>query len=359
MTMKSKIHLVAVLSLCLACFETGNAQALEKAQKGSSKSMFEEMVGKLSPPTEVSSSPLEAPIDQTRYVVGPGDILSVSLWGANSFSYTLTVTPEGTLIIPTVGELKVADTKLCDVKEKVSSALKSKYLSTSVTTTLISPRSFIITVTGTVLNQGQYRATPVDRVEKVVVQASRVFLPSATVTVQATTKKEEMQANQSVYNDPKMNQVAEIFNNISTRNILLIRRGGDTVRVDIPKFYATMNDRYNPFLLEGDIVFIPRRLWDRNFIAVYGAVNAPGKFEYAEGDSLFDALLIAQGVTPLSDLSKVNVLRMNDRGEIAEEFSLNLVKDRLRANIPLRRGDRVTVSEVSTEIPGLSRSGSW
>ena len=339
-----RIHLLTVLLIFLAACTQLTAQVTGKGETSSAKSALGEMIGRLSPSTETPSSPLEGPIDQNQYVVGPGDVLAVSVWGAMSLTYQLTVTPEGTLIIPTVGELKVAGTKLFDVKEKVSVAVKGKYLSTKITTTLIAPRAFIVTVTGSILNQGQYRALSVDRVERVVVQASRVYLPTATVTIESRGG-----AKEGLYNDPKMNQVAEIFTNISTRNILLIRSNGDTLKVDIPKFYATKNDRHNPFLLEGDIVFVPRKDLGRNFVSVQGAVNAPGKYEYVEGDSLFDALLIAQGVTPQVDLSRIGVNRLDNAGETAEELSLNILNEGAKANIRLRRGDRITVGEVPNQ----------
>ena len=56
----------------------------------------------------------DAPVDPETYLLGPSDIVSVNLWISPPASFTLTVTPEGTLIIPTVGEVHVEGIPLAD-----------------------------------------------------------------------------------------------------------------------------------------------------------------------------------------------------------------------------------------------------
>ena len=336
--------LLIVVSLS-ACIDPSKAQLPDRRE---AQTVLDQMLGRTTPSGIIPTPALEGPIDPAKYSVGPSDMLTVSVWGPVSFSVTLTVTPDGNLIVPTVGVLNVAGRTLDEVKRSVRQSVSSKYTVGEITTTLIRARSFLVNVTGNILNPGQFEMTPADRVEKAIVDASRVFLPSATVTVQATTDKEARPPiQQSIYNDPSLNQVMEIFGKISTRNIKVFRRN-DTLRVDIPKFYATRDDRHNPFLLDGDVIFVPRKVEGRNFLGVYGAVNTPGVYEYVESDSLSDALLIAGGPTPDADLRSVRVLRMNDRGDPMEE----MVVDRSTglANVKLRTGDRVVVGQTPSEI---------
>jgi len=42
----------------------------------------------------------------------------------------------------------------------------------------------------------------------------------------------------------------------SRRDIHVTRRNGDIYRVDILRYYATQNDALNPFLREGDEIFV-------------------------------------------------------------------------------------------------------
>lgn len=342
--MKVLQSIVLVIMVFLARVPTTEAQITERRE---AQSVLDQVLGRSTPSATIPTPALEGPIDPAKYIVGPSDILAVSVWGPVSFTATLTVTPEGNLVVPTVGVLKVAGETLDDVKKLVGKAARSKYSVGEVTTTLLRARSFIVSVTGNILNPGQYQATSADRVEKVVVDASRVFLPAATVTVQATTEKNAQQPiQQSIYNDPRLNQVMEIFGNISTRNIKVLRRN-DTLHVDIRKFYATRDDRYNPFLLDGDVVFVPRKIPDKNFIGVYGAINTPGVYEYVDSDSLTDALLIAGGPTPDADLRLIRVLRMNEFGDPTEEFMID--RSTASANLKLQKGDRIVVGQMHDE----------
>jgi protein involved in polysaccharide export with SLBB domain len=340
--MKVKRRIFFCSLIVSAAVQMASGQIPERRE---AESALEQILGRTNQPAGVTTPPLEAPIDPAKYRVGPSDMLAVAIWGPVNFSSSLTVTPEGNLIIPTVGVLKVAGETLDEAKRLVKQVVKVKYPVGEVTTTLVRPRSFLVTVTGNVLNPGQYQATPADRVERVVVSASRVYMPAATVTVQATTEKEaSMPIQQSIYNDPRLNQVMEIFGEISTRNIKVFR-GKDTLHVDIPKFYATREDRYNPFLLDGDVVFVPRKVVGKNFIGVYGAVNTPGVYDYVETDSVSDALLIAGGLMPDADPRAVRLFRMNEKGEPDDEFLLDLTSGSANSNMKLRVGDRIVVGE--------------
>jgi protein involved in polysaccharide export with SLBB domain len=303
-------------------------------------------------PQQFPSVPMESTIDPQRYIVGPSDVISVGIWGPNPSalsmsSIPLVVTPEGTLIVPTVGEIRVAGLSLADAKDKVSQAVKKRYLQGDITVTLLSPRTFLVNVSGAVLNQGSYIASPIERVDKLVIQASRVYQPSSTVTIQANPKEGEQTVSQSPFNDPRRNQVAQIMRDVSTRNILLKRRDGKTYHVDIPLYYATKDDRYNPFLLDGDVVFIPRKDIEKNFVSIYGAVNSPGQYEFVTDDSLTRIVKIAQGYTELADLEDVVVSRLSEDGNRTNEIHLSLdsILQGKEADFPLQRGDRISIKE--------------
>lgn len=301
----------------------------------------EETVDKLKP------FPMEGAIDPKVYVVGPSDLLNVAVWGPVSFSYALLVTPEGTLIIPTVGEIHVADQKLADVKLHASGLVKKRYPSGDVSITLLRPRAFIVSLKGTVIKPGQYTATAVDRVEKILVEGIGVVYPSATFTIPAYTPEEGLLSQVEKFKAPRVTQSKQLYEDASTRNIKLLRRNGDTIRVDIPKYYATRDDRYNPFLLDGDIINVPQKMVKRNMIAVYGAVNAPGEYEFAEGDNLLDLISIADGLVPTADPDNVVVSRLDSNGLQVEEqtFSLTAIGAGKRANPQLQRGDRILAKE--------------
>src|SRR5690606_12678462 len=50
-----------------------------------------------------SEAVLEGPVDRRTYTLGPGDVLTIALFGFRSRVLTIEVAPEGTIIVPEVG----------------------------------------------------------------------------------------------------------------------------------------------------------------------------------------------------------------------------------------------------------------
>lgn len=263
---------------------------------------------------------LEAAIDPAHYFVGPSDIIAVNIWMSPPVNTMLTVTPEGTLIVPTVGEIRVSDLTLADVKERVLAEVRKKYSFAPTTVTLIKPRPIIITVTGNVIAPGLYTLSSIDRATRAIEEANRT-LPSQT---------------------EEQRQLLELM---STRSIVIKHKDGTQGRVDITKFLATREDRWNPYLREGDIVVIPRKSRTKNVFGIYGEVNAPGRYEYVEGDSLLDAVRIAQGFTRLALADSVEFSRLSTDGATLSMTVLDLrhIFQDGQPNFPLEPSDRIVV----------------
>src|SRR5207302_152953 len=107
-------------------------------------------------------------VDPEKYYVGPSDVIGVNLWMSPPISFSLTVTPEGTLIIPTVGEVMVSGQTLTDAKKKILREVRKKYLTAEITSTLMRPRPIIVNITGNVLHPGLYTRNGADRVNMVI-----------------------------------------------------------------------------------------------------------------------------------------------------------------------------------------------
>jgi polysaccharide biosynthesis/export protein len=293
----------------------------------------------------ISAIPMEGPIRPDRYIVGPSDIFQLGLWGPFSASYPVTVTPEGTVIIPTVGEVSVAGLKLSEAKDRVLQKVRTKYSTGDVTFTLLKPRSIVVTLRGSVLRQGQYIVTSVDRVERLLSLGANVESSRPNLAVQPWLQGSSEALKEEYVKAPKVVQVEEIYDRASMRNILLMRKNGDTLRVDILKFYATGEDACNPFMVDGDVVLVPARHLSRNSVGVYGAVNAPGQYEWVDGDNLLSLVQIAQGAVKGSDLEHVTLQRVNDQGEKVSELQVNLlsIQSGSQPDVLLQRGDRIVV----------------
>ncbi len=264
---------------------------------------------------------MESVIDPEKYFIGPSDLIAVGIWMNPPFSTTLTVTPEGTLVIPTVGEVRVADLTLADAKRRVLAAIRKRYVSAEISVTLVAPRPIVVIVSGQVLNPGSYVLSAVNRADKAIEEANR---PQRT----------QMPGQQSA--------VERIM---SRRTIVLRHRDGAETRVDLGKYHATGDDRWNPYLREGDMVIVPTRDLVKNVYAVYGAVVIPGRVEFVPGDSLKDALRIAYGFTPAAVSDSIELARPGPTGKgiTSRFFDGNAILSGKAPDVSLASGDRIIV----------------
>jgi len=299
-----------------------------QAQTKKSSDLFEEKAqSKINVPLMPATGPaLEGPIDADKYIVGPSDVIAVNIWSTPPINLNLTVTPEGTLIIPTVGEVKVAGMSLSEAKRVVIKEIGRKYLGGSPTVTLIFPRQLVVKITGEVVIPGRYTLSATDRIDN---------------AIQAANKIPQADADRLQPDLEKIQRLA------SKRNIRLTHRDGKSVRVDILKFYASRQDYYNPYLLDGDEIFVPLFDEAKNVIGVYGAVNYPARFEYAEGDSLLDAIELAHGLTKKAVEDSVTITRFAQDGLSVHDINvkLNEIKAGRSPNIVLEPGDRIFVRQ--------------
>jgi protein involved in polysaccharide export with SLBB domain len=264
---------------------------------------------------------LESTISPRDYYVGPSDIFAVNIWTSTPLSFQLTVTPEGTLIIPTVGEVPVADMTLADAKKKVLTEIRKRYVSGEPTVTLLTPRPIVVSIRGQVLHPGSYVMAAYNRVDKSLEEANKLSIGQP---------PSDLEINRNL---------------MSTRRILLRHKDGTQVRVDIQKFLATKEDRWNPYLREGDIVVVPTNDFTRNVIGVYGEVNAPGRYEYVDGDSVKDALRMVYGFAAGAGADSIEFTRQNLNGEICIRLVLNgrKILQGTAEDFALQPGDRLLV----------------
>ncbi|MCC7540446.1 MAG: polysaccharide biosynthesis/export family protein [Deltaproteobacteria bacterium] len=91
------------------------------------------------------------------YLVGPGDVLRVNVFGDERLSTRVTVQPDGRVTLPLVGELSVARRTVAQVNTDVSTAY-SRFLREGgqVTVTVEEIHSYSVFVTGRVNRPGEY-----------------------------------------------------------------------------------------------------------------------------------------------------------------------------------------------------------
>ncbi|MGE5479797.1 MAG: SLBB domain-containing protein [Chloroflexota bacterium] len=260
---------------------------------------------------------LEREIDPSQYIVGPGDVLMISILAAQPIQYTTTVTPEGKLILRNTGVVNVKGMTLEECYAAVRKQISKYSKSEDIEIALVELRSFKVGLSGSVSKPMSVDASPADRVSEIIDKAGGLKYGA------------------------------------SMRHISILREtngGAISIPVDLVKYYLTNDKSMNPVVRGGDQIRIPQSS-DVDVVEIYGDVMQPGIFEYKAGDKLSDLVRFAQGFQSVAFLDSVEVVRFDGKGIESIILNLNdpswyniLSKPGTLANdIELRAGDRVYV----------------
>ena len=90
------------------------------------------------------------------YVLGPGDLLVIDIYGASQKSYKLTVSPEGTVTVPDYGPIAVSGMSVAAANSRINASLGSRYSSSNVKLSVGQTRTIMVNVMGEVRSPGTF-----------------------------------------------------------------------------------------------------------------------------------------------------------------------------------------------------------
>ena len=265
-------------------------------------------------PTRIEDAlTLERAVDPDEYIMGPGDKLIISFWEEYSFQ-EIVVTPEGNILIPHVGSVKVTGITLSEAKRIIKDELLKRYRKPDFSVTLSSLRKFKVSVAGAVEQPGTYSAFAHERISEIIQRAGG-FTDSS-----------------------------------SQRNIIVKRSDETELNVDIGMFLIMGDKSKNPHALDGDVIFVPILEDTLYHYGIYGSVRAPGEYEYAEGDSLLDLINLAHGLTSDANISSAEITRFNPDNQTTFNILVSLgellAEGKRELNLPLKPDDRVFIRSI-------------
>jgi len=100
-------------------------------------------------------TPLDVPLGPD-YIVGPGDTLTITLWGGLTQTFTRVVDRDGHILLPEAGSLSVAGLALSRVQSLVEGALQPQFRNAQIAVTVSQLRSVRVYVVGDVLRPGGF-----------------------------------------------------------------------------------------------------------------------------------------------------------------------------------------------------------
>ncbi|HET6567754.1 MAG TPA: SLBB domain-containing protein [Rhodothermales bacterium] len=288
----------------------------------------------------VKSLALEGAVDPSEYVLGPGDMFSVSVGGVSPILLDAWVSADGLLVIPGVASLPAAGKTLATVQQAAGAILRQQYRNVPTEIALVHTRQFYVHVSGAVPEPDRYLATPASRVSDVLNAAYAAALPYLRATNGKPAQGDDSGAAISVSSERPYLQGGY---KPSLRTVKLIR-GGEERSLDLFRYFTLGDTGSNPYVQDGDVIYVPAYHEQRDAFFVTGDVPYPGEFAFRPGDTAVDALTLAAGADGVKDIQEARLTRRTSNGSM--ETTLLDVPAMLAGTAPaepLRPGDRLNV----------------
>jgi polysaccharide export outer membrane protein len=215
------------------------------------------------------------------YQLGPEDVVTVSVYLHPELERTATVSAQGNITFPPLGEVKAAGSTAKELGDRIADKLSSYLRQTSAVTVAVSKyMSRSVYVSGAVAVPGRYGFEKIPGLIDVIGQAGGA-LPGADLT-RVEVVRREGEARRSLYAD-----VGSALRD-GSKVALPELRAGDTVVVPMGAF--------GPAGLPG------------GGVGVLGQVAKPGLYPVGGSQDIWQVLAMSGGLTPQGDLSGVRVI---------------------------------------------------
>ncbi|MCC7225091.1 MAG: polysaccharide biosynthesis/export family protein [Burkholderiaceae bacterium] len=310
----ARSSLPGLLIACLLVVLAGCTAAPPRPVKGS----LEELVpknGSFKPAVKSSnSSALMTPEElalieemvNPPYLIGPGDVVKVDVFGRPEVSGPHTVGPDGKVTVPLMGVVTIADLTREQAQSEINQRLRTYFARPVVTVSITDYTSNTITVLG--------------RVER----AGALKFPQPPTLVDVLASSGAM----------------PILDKQATLTRVAIIRGRDRIMWVDAKALLNGDLRYNIRLKKNDVVFIP----DSSDTSVYvlGQVPRPGSYRLTPRMSVLDALAQAGGPTNDAAQGQIALYRAGTEELVLIPLA-NIIDPSRAQNYALEDGDVIYV----------------
>src|SRR5438445_3967390 len=259
-----------------------------------------------------------APVDDIPvgpdYVLGPGDDLTINVWGAVDSTLVRTVDRNGRIVLPKVGDLRIWGLTFSQADRLIRDELARFFRGFQTSVTMGRLRTVSVHVVGEVCQPGVYTLSSL-----------------ATVT----------NALYSAGGPTKLG---------SLREVRLLRSNVQVARIDLYDFLQRGDRRRDYRLESGDTIFVPTV---GDVVAVAGEVKRPAIYEVQTGTRLADVVTLAGGVTPTSYLKRVQIVRAlpnAERATLDVDLTGHYLKGDEASNPLINAGDLVLIHPADPRV---------
>jgi protein involved in polysaccharide export with SLBB domain len=241
-----------------------------------------------------------------NYVLGPGDQLDINVYGVQQFNYSATISKNGTINIPNVGEVFLSGLAFEAAKNKLQKQIGKIYSTlagngSKLSVSVSNYRTILVTIIGA-QQSGNYRLSSMS----------------------------------SVYNAL---HVAGGPSDIgSYRKIELIRNNKIIRTIDLYRFLTKGDQSDNVSLTDNDVIRIPSY---EARVTLEGEIKRPGIFEMVAGENLKQVISYASGFTENAYKNRILVKQKTN-----SELKVTDLNELTFASYLPKAGDMISVDKI-------------
>jgi len=231
----------------------------------------------------VAALPRASSAQNTNYVIGPQDVLNITVWEQADLSGKFSVEADGSFSFPLLGRIKAGGMTLRAVEDELKTKLGEGFFKNpQVTVSVEQYRSQRVFVVGEVRTPGAYS------------------LSGDTTLIEALARAGSTSADAGgevlIIRSPG-NVGAPVLPNQDGR--------AEVIHIDLHELQTGLLSQ-NAQLHDDDTIFVPRA----ELIYVFGQVQNPGAYPYQRGTTVLQALSLAHGVTDRGASGRAKVVRI-------------------------------------------------
>ena len=257
--------------------------------------------------------PMDLPVGPD-YVLGPGDSLSIDLWGGLSQRLFRSVDREGRLLLPEAGPLLVSGKSLGEVQEAVQRVLRTQFRDVSADVSLLKLRTVRVYVVGEVTAPGAYDVSSLST-------PLNALFAAGGITARGSLRRLEHYRGK------------QLLEEVDAYDLLLHGIRGDVKRLE-----------------NGDSLRVPPL---ETSVTVDGMVRRPALYELRGEKNLNEVLELAGGILPAAALRHIEVQRLTaheKRSMLSLEIGEGSDKEELRAafeKFKVQDGDEIHIYPIA------------
>ncbi|MDB9706660.1 SLBB domain-containing protein [Porticoccaceae bacterium] len=244
-----------------------------------------------------------------NYLLGPGDVLQVMLYGKTNSAFGLEINRDGTVDFPELGPVGLAGLSFQEAKDMLQTRINTQMIGVQASISMGELRSMQIFVLGEAYKPGAYTVSSLSTITHALVVSGGV------------------------------SDIA------SLRNIQLKRAGKTIASLDLYDLLMHGDTTNDIRLQPGDVIFIPTV---GDLVSVNGQVLRPAIYELKGGESVADLIALSGGLGPKAYPRNASIERIQAGGFLTVvDLDLTHADD---LGLLLASGDGLSVSAIKDRM---------